>query len=421
MRRKQKVKLAIIVSICVIAAFFTGYFSSLITMLSWDVFSSRPIASWFERQNAIFFAEDDVDTLNIEAYNKVKGVLENNYYKEVDFDEAFSTSIKGLAAGLEDPYTVYFTPEEMRDYLEGVSGNYVGIGVSVHMDENVLLNVADVFAGSPAKEVGILKNDKIVKVDNEDVTNITEADLIVKKIRGPANTKVRITVYRPGTKEYLDFEIERRVVNISWISSEILDNDIGYIYIKQFDDDIAQDFETHLDELLAQGIKGLVIDLRDNPGGSYYQVVRIADRIVPQGIIVYTEDRQQNRNEQYSDERELDIPLAVIINGYSASASEILAACVQDYNKGILVGTQTYGKGLVQEIDTKFSNGGGLKYTKARYFTPSGKSIHGEGVSPDIEVELSEEFNTTSIEDIPHNEDNQLKIAVEQLQKAIEK
>ena len=114
MRRKQKVKLAIIVSICVIAAFFTGYFSSLITMLSWDVFSSRPIASWFERQNAIFFAEDDVDTLNIEAYNKVKGVLENNYYKEVDFDEAFSTSIKGLAAGLEDPYTVYFTPEEMR-------------------------------------------------------------------------------------------------------------------------------------------------------------------------------------------------------------------------------------------------------------------------------------------------------------------
>ncbi len=421
MRRKQKVKISIIVSICLIAAFFIGYFSSAITMVSWKVFLSKPIASWFEQQNAVFFAKDDVDIVNIQAFNRVKGILENNYYKDVDFDEAFSTSIKGLAAGLDDPYTVYFTPAEMKDYLEAVSGNYVGIGVSVHMDEDFLLNVADVFAGSPAKEVGILKNDKIVKVDNEDVTDITESNLIVKRIKGPENTKVRITVYRPSVNDYLDFELERRVINISWISSEILENDIGYIYIRQFDDDIARDFETHLDELMAQGIKGLVIDLRDNPGGSYYQVVRIADRIVPQGIIVYTEDRQQNRNEQYSDERELEIPLAVLVNGYSASASEILAACIQDYNKGILVGTQTYGKGLVQEIDLDFSNGGGLKFTKARYFTPLGESIHGEGVAPDIEIELNEEFNTTSIEDIPHDKDNQLKIAIDEIEKAMEK
>ena len=421
MRRKQKVKISIIVSICLIAAFFIGYFSSAITMVSWKVFLSKPIASWFEQQNAVFFAKDDVDIVNIQAFNRVKGILENNYYKDVDFDEAFSTSIKGLAAGLDDPYTVYFTPAEMKDYLEAVSGNYVGIGVSVHMDEDFLLNVADVFAGSPAKEVGILKNDKIVKVDNEDVTDITESNLIVKRIKGPENTKVRITVYRPSVNDYLDFELERRVINISWISSEILENDIGYIYIRQFDDDIARDFETHLDELMAQGIKGLVIDLRDNPGGSYYQVVRIADRIVPQGIIVYTEDRQQNRNEQYSDERELEIPLAVLVNGYSASASEILAACIQDYNKGILVGTQTYGKGLVQEIDLDFSNGGGLKFTKARYFTPLGESSHGEGVAPDIEIELNEEFNTTSIEDIPHDKDNQLKIAIDEIEKAMEK
>lgn len=412
MRRKQRILLSIILPICLVAVFFIGYFFSVIQLMSWNVFTSKPIKEWFKTQNAIYFDVDQVDELNIEAFNKVKNVLENKYYKEVDFNEAFSTAIKGLSAGLNDPYTVYYTPDEMKAYLEGVSGNYVGIGVSVHMDENYLLTVADVFADSPAKEAGIYKNDKIVKVDNEDVTTIRDADLIVKKIKGEPNTKVRITIYRPDDRIYKDIELERRVINISWISSEVLDDDIGYIHIKQFDDDIYRDFEVHLNNLMAKGIKGLVIDLRDNPGGSYYQVARIADRIVPKGLVVYTEDRHKNRSEQFSDERELEIPLAVLVNGYSASASEILAACIQDYDKGTIVGTKTFGKGLVQEIDIDFNNGGGLKYTKARYFTPSGKSIHGEGVIPDVEIELSEEFNTTSIEDIPHDKDNQLKIAI---------
>lgn len=412
MRRKQRTLLSIILPICLVAVFFIGYFFSVIQLMSWNVFTSKPIKEWFKTQNAIYFDVDQVDELNIEAFNKVKNVLENKYYKEVDFNEAFSTAIKGLSAGLNDPYTVYYTPDEMKAYLEGVSGNYVGIGVSVHMDENYLLTVADVFADSPAKEAGIHKNDKIVKVDNEDVTTIRDADLIVKKIKGEPNTKVRITIYRPDDRIYKDIELERRVINISWISSEVLDDDIGYIHIKQFDDDIYRDFEVHLNNLMAKEIKGLVIDLRDNPGGSYYQVARIADRIVPKGLVVYTEDRHKNRSEQFSDERELEIPLAVLVNGYSASASEILAACIQDYDKGTIVGTKTFGKGLVQEIDIDFNNGGGLKYTKARYFTPSGKSIHGEGVIPDVEIELSEEFNTTSIEDIPHDKDNQLKIAI---------
>ncbi|NLB77338.1 MAG: S41 family peptidase [Clostridiaceae bacterium] len=415
MRRKQKILFSVILPICLVAVFFLGYFFSVVRLMSWSVFTSKPIKDWFRPQNAIYFDTDQVNELNIEAFNKVKNVLENNYYQEVDFNEAFSTAIKGLSAGVKDPYTVYYTPEEMKSYLEGVSGNYVGIGVSVHMDENCLLTVADVFSDSPAKEAGILKNDKIVKVDNEDVTTIKDADLIVKKIKGTPNTKVRITIYRPGDTQYKDIELERRVINISWISSEVLDDNIGYIHIKQFDDDIYNDFETHLNGLIAKGIKGLVIDLRDNPGGSYYQVARIADRIVPKGLVVYTEDRNKNRNEQFSDERELDMPLSVLVNGYSASASEILAACIQDYDKGSIVGTKTFGKGLVQEIDIDFTNGGGLKYTKARYFTPSGKSIHGEGVMPDVEIELSEDFNTTSIEDIPHDKDNQLKIALQEV------
>ncbi len=419
MRNKRTIWISILLPLFLVTAFFLGYFFSVIRLMTWDVFVSKPIEGWFKPQNAIYFDQDQVDLVDIAAFNKVKNIITNDYYKEVDFKESFNTAIKGLSEALDDPYTSYYTPEEMKEYLEGVSGNYVGIGVSVHMDEDYLLTVAEVFANSPAKEAGIKKDDRIIMVNNEDVTTIREADLIVKKIKGIPNTKVKITIYRPDENKQIELELERRFINISRISSEILDNEIGYIHIKQFDDDIAKDFEAHLNSLISRGIKGLVIDLRDNPGGAYYQVVRIADRIVPKGIVVYTEDRNQNRIEQYSDENELEMPLAVLINGYSASASEILAACVQDYGKGTLVGTKSFGKGLVQEINTDFENGGGFKFTKARYFTPSGKSIHGEGVIPDIEVEQNEEFKTTSIEDIPHEKDAQLKVAVEVVMKQL--
>ena len=170
-----------------------------------------------------------------------------------------------------------------------------------------------------------------------------------------------------------------------------------------------------MNSLLAQEINGLVIDLRDNPGGDYHEVVKICDMLLPNGLIVYVEDRYGNRREEFSDSNHIDIPMSVLINGYSASASEIMSAALKDYGKATLVGTKTYGKGLVQQIDLRFTNGGGLKYTIARYFTPSGKSIHGEGVEPDIEVMLNEEFKSTSIDDIPHDKDNQLQIAIAQV------
>lgn len=452
MKNKRIILSTLIICICSVLIFFFGYFFSIIKMVSWEVFIASPITEWFKPQYAMFFGKeqlklgdnnedqqtekeennqdqkikqelvfdkDQVDIKDIQAYNRVMDILTKRYYEEVNFSEMFSMSIKGLAAGLKDPYTTYYTPEEMKQFLESASGNYVGIGISVHMDENYLLTIADVFANSPAKEVGIKKDDKIIKVDNEDVTPIKEADLIIKKIKGIPGTKVRITVYRPDLKENVDFELVRREINVSYIKSEVLDNNIGYIQIKQFDDDISKDFNVHLNNLMSKKIKGLVIDVRDNPGGDYDEVARIADSIVPKGVVVYTEDRDKNRESKYSDARELKIPLSILINGYSASASEILAACVKDYGKGTLVGEKTFGKGLVQAVDTNFTNGGGLKYTIARYFTPSGKCIHGEGVMPDIEVVLNPEFKTTSIEDIPHGKDNQLKIAVDEVMKKI--
>jgi len=419
MRNRRKIINISVICICLIISFFSGYFYSIIRMVSWDVFVTKPVAEWFKPQTALFFEEDEISQSNITAFNRVKNILSTRYYQEIDLDEAFSMAIKGLSAGTKDPYTVYYTPEEMKQFMEASTGRYVGIGVSVHMDENYLLTVADIFPGSPAKEAGIQKNDKIVKVDGEDVTSITDADLIVKKIRGEEGTKVRITVYRPEIRDYIDFELERRAINIPYISSEMLEGNIGYIRIKQFDNDIADDFEKELNKLILQGMKGLVIDLRDNPGGDYSQVVRIADRIVPKGLIVYTEDRFKVRNEEYSDARELNMPLSILINEYSASASEILAACVQDYGKGVLVGKKTFGKGLVQAIDVNFDNGAGFKYTIARYFTPSGKCIHEEGVMPDIEVDLDKGYKNMLIEDIPHDKDAQLTVAVEQVKKKI--
>ena len=419
MKNRRTVLNTILIVVLLAAVFLAGYFVSVVRLVSWDVFITKSPDEWFRPQKILLFDKDEVDIKNIQAFNRVKNLLDRNYYEPVDFNEALSMATKGLSYGLGDPYTTYYTPEEMKQFLESTSGNYVGVGVSVHMDENYLLTVADVFAGSPAKESGIKKNDKIVKVDNEDVTPIKDADLIVKKIRGVPGTKVRITVFRPELKDYIDFELERREINISYISSQMLENNIGYIYIKQFDDDIAKDFDQHLNSLIAQGAKGLVIDLRDDPGGDYGQVIKIADRIVPKGLIVYTEDRNNRKSEEYSDARELNMPLSVIINGYSASASEILAACIQDYGKGVLVGTKSFGKGLVQAVDVNFPNGGGFKYTISRYFTPSGKCIHGEGVMPDVEVELDEKYKSTSIEDIPHEKDPQLKIAVEEVMKKL--
>lgn len=406
-----------IILVCSAISFFAGYFVSVGTLVSWDVMLTRPLSAWFRQQYALFFDKDEVDIENIEAFNRVKDVLNARYYKPVDVNDLIEGAIKGLAAGVNDPYTVYYNPEEMKKFMEEASGNYEGIGVLVGMDENYILTVGDVFPGTPAKEVGIQKGDKIVKVDDEDVTAIRDIDLIVKKIKGPPGTVVKITVYREDIKDYIDFNVTRQAINVSYISSEILKDGIGYIRIKQFDNDISEDFRNHLNSLMAQGIKGVVIDLRDNPGGDYREVVRICDMLLPKGLIVYVEDRDGNRKEEFSDENYVDIPMSVLVNENSASASEILSAALKDYNRATLVGTRTFGKGLVQQVDTLFANGGGLKYTIARYFTPSGVCIHEVGVEPHVEVALDEAFKNKSIDDIPHDQDNQLQAALAEVRK----
>ena len=319
-----------------------------------------------------------------------------------------------MVEAVEDPYSVYYTPEMMNDFMEQQTGSYVGIGVTVFMDNDGLATVSDVFSNSPAKSSGMRNGDKIVLVNGEDVTALNDLNIIVGKIKGEPETQVAITVYRPEIKDYIELDLVRKLINIDYIASRMIGDNIGYIQLRLFDEDITKDFVTHANQLLQQGAKGLILDLRNNPGGDYGQVVRMADIIVPEGLIVYIEDRHGNRDEEKSDPNELNVPLTVLINEYSASASEILSAAIKHYDKGTLIGKTTFGKGLVQSI-IQLEGGAGLKVTTARYFTPSGVYIHGIGVTPDIEIENDEKYQYYSIDEIPEGEDKQLQRAIEEV------
>lgn len=360
----------------------------------------------------------NVSRENIINFNRVKTILLQGYYEKVDENRLLEGAIRGMAEVLDDPYTVYYTADQMKDFMEKQSGNYVGIGVTVYMDENDLLTVSETFTGSPAKEAGMRIGDKIIKVDGEDVTSIKDSELIIQKIRGVPGTNVEITVYRPEINDYIVFNMVRQVINLEYIHSKMLDDNIGYVQLKLFDEDISYDFANHVNKLIASGARGIILDLRNNPGGDYEQVVRIADMIVPEGLIVYTEDRNGKREERISDANELNIPLTVLINEYSASASEILSAAIKEYGKGTLVGKTTFGKGLVQSV-VRLEGGAGLKYTVSKYYTPSGVCIQGIGVTPDIEVENDQQYRYYSIEDIPEGEDNQLACAIQEINRLI--
>ena len=399
------------------ALFLTGYLFAIERMVSLRGMASRPLTDWFGRQSAIVLDADQVSPEDTEAFNRVLGLLNNRFYQKVETSELFDWALKGLAAGTGDPYTTYLTPEEMLEFREASTGNYVGVGVAVNEDEDNLLTIVEIYPDSPALKAGLRIGDKIVGVDGEDVTMITESSLIINRIKGEAGTSVMVTVYRPSAEESLDFTMERAAINVPNLTSKMLENHVAYIRLSRFDTDIAGSFAEEWNRMRTEGATSLVIDLRYNPGGDYGQVVSIADILLPEGLIVYTEDRNGVREEQKSDANFLDVPMAVLVNGYSASASEILAAALQDYGKAVVVGETTFGKGLVQGIDTNFSNGAGLKYTISTYYSPKGRNIQGDGVAPDIEVVLDEAWQSTPLSDIPQDQDSQLQTALVELAK----
>ena len=330
-----------------------------------------------------------------ETMSKIKVIEDsiNQYYYKTDIDrEAEATSIyKGVVSSLGDPYSEYFTADEYKDLMASTTGVYYGIGAYVSMDKTLNLpRVTGTIKDSPASTAGFEANDIIYEVDGESVQGLTLSE-VVNKIRGEIGTQVKIKVYRESISDYVEIDVTRDEVEAQTVNATMMDDGIGYLGITEFDSVTTQQFIDGMAELRNQDMKALIIDLRSNPGGSLAAVCDIARQLLPKGEIVYTVDRDGNREDYMCDgENEIDIPLVVLVNGYSASASEILSGAIKDYGKGTIVGETTYGKGVVQRI-FPFEDGTAVKLTISDYYTPNGNNINGTGISPDVEIALDAE------------------------------
>ncbi|QUH18728.1 S41 family peptidase [Alkaliphilus sp. B6464] len=352
-----------------------------------------------------------------EKFLALKDYLQKNYYKELDEEKLIEGAIKGMFDSIGDPYTQYMDHKEFSDSMARIKGTYGGIGVIVTPGDDGYVTVVSPIEDTPGEKAGLITGDKIVAVNGEAISG-DKLDYAVELMKGKAGTEVTLTILRDGKDKTFDVNIKREEIRLKTVRSEVIENDIGYIRITMFDEQTAQDFKTHLDGLKKQNVKGIVLDLRNNPGGSLDQCVEIADIILGEQVIVYTEDRNGNREVKKSDKKQLELPLTVLVNKGSASASEILSGAIKDGNKGKIIGTTTFGKGLVQQVKP-LSDGSGFKFTISEYFTPNGTNIHGIGVEPDIVVELPDEDETETT--VEFQEDTQLKKAIEVLRSEIKK
>ncbi|MCL1855850.1 MAG: S41 family peptidase [Clostridia bacterium] len=314
--------------------------------------------------------------------------VEYEYYEEPDVDAMLENAMAGLLYGLEDPYTFYYTPEAFAAMWEDDKGEYAGVGIQLtgSYDTNIC-SISRVFSGTPAEAAGLHKGDVLVLVEDLEV-NIYNMQEAVDIMRGVVGQKVTLQVRRGN--ELLDFEILRDFIHVNRVSSLMLDQNIGYIALYEFASGSDAEFQAQLDELLDKGAVGLIVDLRDNPGGWVEGAQNIADIFLPECIIAYQERRDGSREYYNATAGELNIPLVLLINENSASAAEILAGALQDHQKASLVGTKTFGKGIVQHVVNVGTQGGGMQLTIAQYFTPDGHTVHKVGILPDVEVSLPE-------------------------------
>lgn len=356
---------------------------------------------------------------------EIEGIIDKYFYFDQDDDKREESYYDGIMKGLDDPYSVYYTQEEYEKLMEEDSGEFEGIGATVSKDnEKGTIYIVKPIVGSPAEKAGLLPDDVIVAVDDLDVTSDMELDYVVDHIRGEKGSKVTLKIYREGEPDFLFIDIVRDTITNTTVSYEMLDNSIGYIQIEQFVENTPELYENAIDDLMSQGAKGLVIDLRNNPGGLLKAVIEMADYVIDDskvadgasqaGLLLQTKDKDDNILEEYScdDKHSIDLPMAVLVNGNSASASEIFSGCLKDYGVAKIVGTTTYGKGIVQSV-MKLKDGSAVKLTIAQYFLPSGTAVHKVGVEPDVEVELNDDQKRKIT--IEHDKDNQLQEAIKQL------
>lgn len=364
---------------------------------------------------------DTQEVLDADSEKKIKellGQMELYYYEDIDTEELTNGLYKGLFEGLGDPYSVYYTKEEYDSMMASTSGTYCGIGAVLSQDMKTMqVTVLHVYKDTPADKAGLKDGDTILKVGDIEATSMELSELVTN-IRGDKGTKVHLEVYREGEKDKLEYDIERDKVEVPTVEYEMLENNVGYIQITEFAEPTETQFMEAVNALQAQGMQAMIVDLRDNPGGYLSAVTEILDDILPEGITVYTEDKYGKRQNYTSDdEHRIEIPMAVLINENSASAAEIFAGAIKDYDYGTLIGTKSFGKGIVQTVK-QLKDGSAIKLTTAKYYTPNGNYIHEVGIEPDVELEY--EYTGDTNEDYDKSQDNQIQKALEILKSDVQ-
>lgn len=363
---------------------------------------------------AVQYCRSDEILSDLAFTQKIKyleNMIDEEYLGEISTDKLEEGVYAGLIYGLGDVYSRYYTKDEYEQESVITEGSYVGIGVAMQKYTAGGVQIVECYKGSTAEEAGVKVDDVITAINGEDITD-TELQDVVSMIKDNEDKDVVLTVQRKG-EDTQEITVKVSNVELPSVFGEMLDENTGYIQITEFKGVTVEQYEEIFADLKEQGMERLVVDLRDNPGGLLNVVCDILRDILPEGLIVYTEDKNGNRSEETCDGKNpLDMPLAVLVNGNSASASEIFAGAVKDYGLGTIVGTTTYGKGVVQSI-RQLSDGSAVKLTIANYYTPKGNSINKTGIRPDVEVELSPEL--LNQEEITHEEDNQLQAALNSL------
>ena len=377
--------------------------------------ASAAYGPMFRKQNdQVTISREEYESLL--KYQKLEDLLnyaQMLYYEDVDTDKMLEQAAYGLVFGLEDVYSTYLSKEDMEAFNEEVEGEFAGIGCQLLADStDKMITVTRVFKNSPAEKVGVRPGDKIVYV-NDVYYTAYEMDDAVDVMRGTPGESVKVTVLRD--LETIDFDIVREVVNINYVEYEILDENIGYVMVFDFMGDAIEGVKEAIEAFKAADVKGMILDLRSNGGGLLEASVQLADLILPEGNVVSVKTKYGYEEQYPIDNEYYDVPLVLLVNGYSASASEIVAGAIRDSGEGTIIGTKTFGKGVVQSV-IPFPDGSALKITNARYYTPSGECIHEVGIQPHVEIELDENAVTRyGINNLPHEEDAQLQKAVEMI------
>ncbi|WP_294150989.1 S41 family peptidase [uncultured Clostridium sp.] len=358
------------------------------------------------------------EKIDMERVNRKIGELQSLIDKKYLFEDKIEVGkeesgiYSGFLYGLNDPYAVYYTPEELASFMDETNGSYCGIGAMVSQNQKTgISTIIRVFEDSPAEKAGIRPGDVIFAVGDTEVTGMDLTIMVNNYIKGEEGTDVSITVYREEENEYVDLTVTRKPVDVQTVSGKMLSDEIGYISVIEFDKVTDAQFKGKIEELTSQGMKKMIVDLRNNPGGELNTVVSMADYILEDKGRILTVADKNGAEEVYNaeDGHSLDIPIAVLVNGNSASASEVFTGALKDYEAATIVGTQTFGKGIVQTL-FPLSDGSAVKLTTNHYYTPSGLDIHGKGITPDVEVELDEEAAKMPV--LPEEMDNQLQEAI---------